>query len=56
MNLQKLLEQTMQQAAEKGFGVEPEELVVSEKIALLHSELSEAYQGYKRSKAFYIFI
>lgn len=37
----------MEQAAEKGFGVEPADIDVAEKIALIHSEISEAYYAYR---------
>lgn len=39
----------MQQALDKGFGTRPEEIVVSEKIALIHSEISEAYESYLKN-------
>ncbi len=37
----------MQQAEKKGFGVKPEEISVGEKIALVHSEISEAFEAYR---------
>ncbi len=37
----------MQQAKEKGFGTRPEEINVAEKIALIHSEISEAFEAYR---------
>jgi NTP pyrophosphatase (non-canonical NTP hydrolase) len=37
----------MKQAEEKGFGTKPEDITVSEKIALIHSEISEAYEAYR---------
>jgi NTP pyrophosphatase (non-canonical NTP hydrolase) len=37
----------MELAQEKGFGVKPEEINVGEKIALIHSEVSEALQAYR---------
>jgi len=37
----------MELAQEKGFGVKPEEINVGEKIALIHSEASEALQAYR---------
>ncbi len=43
-DLQKLI---MQQAEEKGFGVKLEEINVGEKIALVHSEISEAFEAYR---------
>ena len=35
------------QAEEKGFGAKPEDVNVAEKIALIHSEVSEAYEAYR---------
>ncbi|MBS3116707.1 hypothetical protein J4421_03870 [Candidatus Woesearchaeota archaeon] len=40
----------MQQAQEKGWGTKPEEISISEKIALIHSEVSEAYEAYRHQK------
>lgn len=37
----------LEQAKEKGFGTTPEEINVAEKIALLHTEVSEAYDAYR---------
>jgi len=37
----------MDQAAAKGFGTTAEEINVPEKIALIHSEVSEAYQAWR---------
>ncbi len=37
----------MKQAKEKGFGTKPEEINVSEKIALIHSEVTEAFEAYR---------
>jgi len=37
----------LEQAKEKGFGTKPEEINVGEKIALIHSEVSEAYEAYR---------
>ena len=37
----------MDQAREKGFGTTPGDISVSEKIALIHSEVSEAYAAYR---------
>ena len=50
INIESLKELVMQQAKEKGFGVNPEDLdtpeKTAEKIALIHSEITEAYQAY----------
>lgn len=35
------------QAKEKGFGTTPNEINVAEKIALIHSEITEAYSAYR---------
>lgn len=40
----------MDQAAQKGFGTDKSEIVVSEKIAMIHSEISEAYEAYRHKK------
>jgi hypothetical protein len=37
----------MQQAKEKGFGTTPAEIDVPEKIALIHTEVSEAFNAYR---------
>lgn len=47
MTIQQLTELIMEQAKQKGFGVKPEEINVAEKIALIHSEISEAFEAYR---------
>ena len=47
MTLGELSSLVMEQAKEKGFGTKPEEINVGEKIALIHTEVSEAYQAYR---------
>src|SRR3989344_681686 len=37
----------MEQAKAKGFGIKPEEINVAEKIAYIHSEISEALEAYR---------
>lgn len=37
----------MEQAKAKGFGTTPDEINVAEKIALIHSEVAEAYEAYR---------
>ena len=37
----------MQQAKEKGFGATPDELDIPEKMALIHTEVSEAFTAYR---------
>ncbi|MFA5358463.1 MAG: hypothetical protein WC310_01420 [Patescibacteria group bacterium] len=39
----------MAQAAAKGFGIRSEDIIVAEKVALIHSELSESYEAYKQN-------
>ena len=47
LNLKQLTALILEQAQEKGFGVKPEDINVGEKIALVHSEVSEAYEAYR---------
>lgn len=47
MTIQELTALIMEQAQEKWFGTKPEEINVAEKIALIHSEISEAYEAYR---------
>jgi NTP pyrophosphatase (non-canonical NTP hydrolase) len=42
-----LQEIIMKQAEEKGFGTKFDEVNVAEKIALIHSEISEAFEAYR---------
>ena len=46
MNLQRVQEVVMHQAAEKSWGTCPDDIIVAEKLLLIHSELSEAYAGF----------
>ncbi|TSC81855.1 MAG: hypothetical protein G01um101420_768 [Parcubacteria group bacterium Gr01-1014_20] len=47
LSIDELTELILAQAREKGFGAKPEEINVAEKIALIHSEISEAYEAYR---------
>lgn len=47
MDLKKLTDMVMKQAKEKGFGTKKEDVNVAEKMALIHSEVSEAYEAYR---------
>ncbi len=38
----------MQLAEEKKFGTKPEDINVAEKMVLIHSEVSEAFEAYRR--------
>ncbi|MCX6795178.1 MAG: hypothetical protein NT165_00350 [Candidatus Falkowbacteria bacterium] len=49
MTFNELSAKIMEQAANKGFGVKPEDVIVAEKIALIHSEVSEAFEAYRRN-------
>ena len=45
--LDQLTALVMEQAKVKGFGTKPEEVNVAEKVALIQSEISEAYEAYR---------
>jgi len=45
--IEEIQELIMQQALQKGFGVKPEDVNVAEKMALIHSEISEAFEAYR---------
>jgi len=47
MTIQQLTDLIMEQAKQKGFGIRPEDINVAEKIALIHSEISEAFEAYR---------
>ncbi len=47
ISIKELQNLIIQQAKEKGFGTKPEEINVAEKIALIHSEVSEALEAYR---------
>lgn len=45
--LKDLTKLILEQAKKKGFGTKPEEINIGEKIALIHSEVAEAYEAYR---------
>lgn len=47
LNLKQLTSLILEQANQKGWGTKPEEINVGEKMALVHSEVSEAYEAYR---------
>ena len=47
LTIKQVTDLVMQQAKKKGFGTEPKEINVAEKIALIHSEISEAFEAYR---------
>jgi NTP pyrophosphatase (non-canonical NTP hydrolase) len=48
LTLNELQEIIMKQAKEKGFGTTPEEINTPEKISLIHSEVSEAFEAFRK--------
>ena len=47
LSIEELTKLVMEQAKAKGFGVTPADINVAEKIALIHSEVSEAFEAYR---------
>ncbi len=50
MTIKQLTNLIIKQAEKKGFGTKPKDINVAEKIALIHSEISEAYEAYRNKK------
>jgi NTP pyrophosphatase (non-canonical NTP hydrolase) len=50
LTLDELKKLIMAQAEEKGFGVSVEDINVPEKLALIHSEISEAFEAHRHKK------
>ena len=50
LSLKQLEDLVMQLAKDKGFGVKLSEINVLEKIALVHSEISEALEAYRHKR------
>ncbi|MCX6742567.1 MAG: nucleotide pyrophosphohydrolase [Candidatus Pacearchaeota archaeon] len=49
LTLKQLTKLIIEQAKQKGFGTKPDEINVAEKIALIHSEISEAFEAYRKN-------
>jgi len=47
MTIKELTNLIMKQAKEKGFGTKPKDINVAEKVALIHSEISEAFEAWR---------
>lgn len=47
LTLKQIMRKIMELAEEKGFGTSPDEIDIPEKMALIHSEISEAYEAYR---------
>jgi len=50
MTIKELTKEIMKIAKKKGFGVSKSEINVGEKFALIHSQISSAYEGYRNKK------
>ena len=48
ISIEQFTEMILKLAEEKGFGTKPEDINTMEKIALIHSEISEAMEAYRR--------
>ena len=47
--IQELTALILEQAKQKGFGTSPGDINVAEKMALIHSEVSEAYEAHRHN-------
>ena len=47
LSIEKLTALVLDQAKKKGFGTKKKDIIVAEKIALIHSEISEAFEAYR---------
>jgi len=47
LTLKELTELILEQAKEKRFGSSPSDINVGEKVALIHSEIAEAFEAYR---------
>ncbi|MBT4850104.1 hypothetical protein HON36_04605 [Candidatus Parcubacteria bacterium] len=50
MTLKELQDLILAQAKEKDWGIKPEEIIFAEKLALLHQEVSETLEAYRKGK------
>ncbi len=50
ITLKALSKAIIEQAKEKGWGTEAHEISIPEKIALIHSEVSEAHSAYRKNQ------
>lgn len=48
ITLKYLTELVMLQARDKGFGTKPDEINLPEKMALIHTEIAEAFEAYRK--------
>ncbi len=50
LTLKEIETKVMDLAKQKGFGIDKDKIIVAEKFALIHSEVSEAYEAYRKQK------